>query len=208
MAGAFLLLMHDEFSGRLRCSADLLRGGLVGAELAELVIAGRLGVADGRVHALDADAPDSTRPAAEYVVECVLGQPRRHTVRTWTDNLGEPLEEMVVAELVENGVIRRETRGFGRLRTQRCPALDLLRAAAPRARIERMLTAPHELDLAGAFTIAMIWALGIETVLDTRAERSGVDLVERIMTRMPAALGELLDGVDRSSAAFSLTVRR
>src|SRR5437763_649718 len=84
----------DEIIGRLRCSVDLLRGGLVGAELAELVIAGRLGVTDGRVHPLDADAPDSTRLAAEYVVECVLGQPRRHTVRTWTDNLGEPLQEM------------------------------------------------------------------------------------------------------------------
>src|SRR4029450_14145649 len=90
---------------------------------------------------------------------------------------------MIVTELVDDGVIRRESRGFGRRRTERYPALDLLRAAAPRARIERMITAPRELDLAGAFMIAMVWALGIEAMLDARAERGGADLVERIMAR-------------------------
>ena len=76
----------------------------------------------------------------------------------WTENLGEPLHEMIVTELVEDGVIRRESGGFGRRRTERYPALNLLSAAAPKARIERMITAPLELDLAGAFTIAMVWA--------------------------------------------------
>jgi Golgi phosphoprotein 3 GPP34 len=207
MAAAFLLLVHDEFSGRPRCSADLLRCGLVGAQLAELVIAGRMGVAEGRIHPLDADLGNA-RPAAEYVMECVLTQPRQHTIRTWTENLGEPLYEMIVTELVDDGVIRRETGGFGRRRTERLPALNLLRAAAPRARIERMITAPRELDLAGAFTIAMVWALGIEAMLDTRAERGGAELVERIRARMPVALRELLDGIGTSAAASSLTVRR
>lgn len=208
MAGAFLLLVHDEFSGRPRCSADLLRGGIVGAQLAELVIAGRMGVAEGRIHPLDADPLANARPAAEYVMECVLAQPRHHSVRTWTENLGEPLRDMIVTELVEDGVIRRESGGFGRRRTERYPALDLLRAAAPKARIERMLTTPRELDLAGAFTIAMVWALGIEAVLDARAGRGGDDLVERIKARMPVALRELLDGIGSSAAAASLTVRR
>jgi Golgi phosphoprotein 3 (GPP34) len=208
MAAAFLLLVHDEFSGRPRCSADLLRCGLVGAQLAELVIGGRMGVAEGRVHPLDADPLGNARPAAEYVMECVLGQPRQHTIRTWTENLGEPLYEMIVTELVDDGVIRRETGGFGRRRTERLPALNLLRAAAPRARIERMIIAPRELDLAGAFTIAMVWALGIEAMLDTRAERGGAELVERIRARMPVALRELLDGIGTSAAATSLTVRR
>jgi hypothetical protein len=208
MAAAFLLLVHDEFSGRPRCSADLLRCGLVGAQLAELVIGGRMGVAEGRVHPLDADPLGNARPAAEYVMECVLGQPRQHTIRTWTENLGEPLYEMIVTELVDDGVIRRETGGFGRRRTERLPALNLLRAAAPRARIERMITAPRELDLAGAFTIAMVWALGIEAMLDTRAERGGAELVERIRARMPVALRDLLDAIGTSAAATSLTVRR
>ena len=208
MPAAFLLLVHDEFSGRARCSADLLRCGLVGAQLAELVMAGRMGIAEGRLHPLDADPLGNARPAAEYVMECVLGQPRQHTVRTWTENLGEPLHEMIVVELVEDGVIRRETAGFGRRRAERYPALNLLRAAAPKVRIERMITAPRELDLAGAFTIAMVWALGIEAMLDVRAERGGAELVERIRARMPAALGELLEAIGTSAAATSLTVRR
>ena len=208
MAGAFLLLVHDEFSGRSRCSADLLRGGLVGAQLAELVIAGRMGVAEGGSTRWTPTRSATPGRAAEYVMECVLGQPRQHTVRTWTENLGDPVHEMVVTELVEDGVIRRESGGFGRRRTERYPALDLLRAAAPKARIERMITTPRELDLAGAFTIAMVWALGIEAVLDARAERGGADLVERIRARMPGPLRELLDGIGSSAAATSLAVRR
>ncbi len=208
MAGAFLLLVHDEFSGRPRCSADLLRGGLVGAQLAELVIAGRMGLAEGRVHPLDADPLGDARPAAAYVMECVLAQPRHHTVRTWTENLGEALHEMVVTELVDEGIVRRESGGFGRRRMERYPAVDLPRAAAPKARFERMLTTPRDLDLAGAFTIAMVWALGIEGVLDARAERGGADLVERIRARMPGPLRELLDGIGSSAAATSLAVRR
>ena len=167
-----------------------------------------MGVSEGRLHPLDADPLGNARPAAEYVMECVLAQPRHHTVRTWTDNLGEPLHEMVVTELVDDGVIRRESGGFGRRRTERYPALDLLRAAAPKARFERMITTPRELDLAGAFTIAMVWALGVEAVLDARAERGGAELVERIRARMPVTLRELLDGIGSSAAATSLTVRR
>ena len=91
---------------------------------------------------------------------------------------------MVVVELVADGIIRRESGGFGRRRTERYPALDLLRAAAPRARIERMITAPREL------------------------ERGGADLVERIMARMPGPLHQLLEAIGSSAAATSLTVRR
>jgi hypothetical protein len=74
--------------------------------------------------------------------------------------------------------------------------------------MERMITAPRELDVAGAFTIAMMWELGIEEVMDGRVEARGRDLVERIRARMPDALRELLDGIGDSYAASSLTVRR
>jgi hypothetical protein len=209
MAATFFLLVHDEFSGRSRCRADLLRCGLVGAQLAELVIAGRIGLVEGRVHPLDAGPLGDARPAAEYVMECVLAQPRYHTAATWADNLGDPLHAMIVNEVVEDGIVRRESAGgFGRRRTERFPAVDLLRAAAPKERIERMLMTPRELDLAGAFTIATVWALGIEAVLDARSDRGSGDLVERIQARMPTALRELLDGIGNSAAASPLTVRR
>jgi hypothetical protein len=208
MPAAYFLVVHDEFTGRPRCSADLLRCGLVGAQLAELVVAGRLGLAEGRVHPLDADSLGGARPAAEYVMACVLAQPRHHTVRTWTDNLGDQVHEMIVNELLEDSIIRRESGGFGRRRSLRYPALDLLRAAGPKARLEQMLATPRELDLGGAFTIAMVWALGIEGVLDVRAEHHHVDLVERIRARMPVALRELLDGIGQAGAASSLKALR
>ena len=209
MAGAFFLLAHDEFSGRARCDLDLLRCGVVGAQLAELVIGGRLGVVDGRVHPLDAEAVGET-PAASYVMECILAQPRHHTVRTWTDSLGEPLFELVARQLTDDKVVRRDVgRGVGRRRADRFPAVDLLRAAAPRSRLSHAVSSPRNLDLAGAFTIALVWALGLASLLDQRIERSTADeLILRIRARMPGALRELLEGVDSTAAASSLSVRR
>src|SRR4029078_5478285 len=108
---------------------------------------------------------------------------------------------MIVVELVADGIIRRESGGFGRRRSERYPALDLLRAAAPKARIERIITTPRELDPARAFTIAMVWALGIEAVLDARAERGGSDLVERIRARMTRPLRARRDRVGTLATA-------
>src|SRR4051794_36956928 len=147
MAGAFLLLLHNQFSGRPRCGADPLRGGLAGAQLAELAIFGRIGVAEGRVHPLDAAPLESARPTAEYVMECVRGQPRHHTVRTWTE---KPRRAAAQDDRRRTRRGRRRPPGVRRLRlaAHGSPArARLLRAAAPRARMERMITAPRELDV-------------------------------------------------------------
>jgi hypothetical protein len=62
-----------------------------------------------------------------------------------------------------------------------------------------MPTTPRDLDLASAFTIAMVWTLGIEAVFDARFERGSGELVERIKAGMPAALRELLEGIGSST---------
>ena len=70
----FFLIAHDEFSGKLRISQDLLGCGLVGAQLADLVMARRIGIEAGRV--LITDTPgDAGDEVGAYVIETLTRQP-------------------------------------------------------------------------------------------------------------------------------------
>ena len=209
MARGFFLLAHDEFTGRARCDQGRLRCGVVGAQLADLMIAGRLGMGGGRVLMLDADpVPDGDGRAPAYVVECLKAAPRALTVRTWATNLGEQVTEMIAIGLVDDGVVRRETgRGFGR-RPDRFRGLDLLRAGAPRSQVAHAFTSPKDLDLTTAFLITLIWSLQVERIVDLPLDRASADdLVARIRAHMPSVLRELLEGIDDAATASSLTIR-
>lgn len=208
-AADFFLVVHDEFKGRLRINRDLLGCGLVTAQIGQLVAGGTLGVTSGRVVAVEG-APPPTDEIDEYVVESVRGQASSHTVRTWIDTLDEVLYELMARRLVESGVVRRESgSGLLRRRPDRFPSVDLLSAARPRLRLESMLRRPREFDLAGAFTAALIWACGVDVVLDPELDRTAArELTDEIGERLPPELGELLAGTRAAVAAISLTVRR
>src|SRR5215213_3200633 len=53
LAADFFLIAHDEFSGKLRISLELLCCGLVGGQLADLIVANRLAVQGGRLLVTD-----------------------------------------------------------------------------------------------------------------------------------------------------------
>lgn len=209
MATGLFLIAHDEFTGKLRISPDLLGCGLVGAQLAELVMAGRLAVEDNRVVPAGARGSGQDEIGA-FVVDSVQRQPARHTVRAWTETFAPVLHELVSRRLVDLGVVRREQgRGVLRRRTDRFPAVDLLKAARPRVRLEAMLRNPRELDLKGGFTAALVWTLGIDAVLDPDIDRAAArDLVGHIVDNLPTDLRALLNGTQAAVAAVSLTVRR
>lgn len=215
----FFLIAHNEFTGRPHINRDLLGCGLVAAQFAQLVASRRLSVVDGRVaappetdsaaggaRALDTEAQDIDA----YVIESVQRQPSGHTVRTWTTSLADVLHELLGRRLVEAGVVRREQGGgLLRRRPDRFPSVDLLRAARPRLRLENMLRRPRELDLQNGFTAALVWALGVDGVLDPELDRAEArELVDEIGERLPADLQELLAGTRAAVAAVSLTVRR
>lgn len=209
LAARVFLITHDEFSGKSHISHDLLACGLVGALLAELVIAGRLTMSQGRVVVTDASdiGPDSI---TAYVMESIRRQATSHTVRTWTNHLGDPLYKLVGRQLVDQGILRREAgRGLLRQRPDRFPAVDLLRAAAPRIRLEHMIRNPREMDLAGGVMAALIWALGADRILDPAIDRGAArELIDEVVERLPPDLAALVDGVQAAVAAVSLTVRR
>ena len=210
LAADFFLIAHDEFSGKLRVSADLLGCGLVGAQLAELVMADRVVVESGRVLVTDGRG-DGVDEVGAYVVESIQRQDTTHTVRVWVDTFRDVLHELVARQLVSEGVLRREQGGrqLMRRRPDRFPATDLLAAARPRLRLEHMLRTPQEFDLSGAVLAVLVGVLGVESVLDPELDRSAArELMARLEENLPVDLRALTDGVRAAVAAVSLTIRR
>ena len=210
LATDFFLIAHDEFSGKLRISLELLCCGLVGGQLADLIVANRLALEGGRVLVTD-DRSEARDEVGDYVVESISRQTSTHSVRVWVDTLQEVLYELIGRRLINDGVVRREQGGrqLMRRRPDRFPATDLLAAARPRLRLEHMLRTPQEFDLPGAVLAVLVGAVGVETVLDPEIDRTAArELMTRLEENFPADLRALIEGVRAAAVAVSLTVRR
>jgi hypothetical protein len=210
LAPSAFLIVHDPYSGKVLVSAELLACGIVAAQFGDLMLAGRLRMAGDRVEATDrpgtAGDDDDDDDIGTFVVDAVNRQSRSHTVRTWTKSLGDPLYELVARSLVEREVVRRESgRRLVRRGADRFPAADLLAANRPRVRLENMIRNPQQFDLAGALTVAIVGALGVDHTLAVQPERA---LVEEIHEHLPTAFASLMAGLRDAVSAVSLTVRR
>jgi hypothetical protein len=195
LAAGFFLIAHDEFSGKLRISRDRLGYGLVAAEFAQLLMAGRIAIADSRVILTDSYAPEPNDVDA-FVLDTVQRHVSVRSVRDWTISLAEPLYELIARRLLDMKVVHRESGGgLVRRKPDRFPGNDLLAAARPRMRLERMIRSPRELDLPGAFTAALLWALGAEGALDEEVDRdAAAEVVRQVNEHLPADLHALLTG--------------
>jgi hypothetical protein len=196
LAAGFFLIAHDEFSGKLRMGRERLGHGLAAAELAQLLIAGRIAIADGRVVLTDSYAAEPS-DVDRYVLDSVQRHQSVRLVRAWVEALGQPLYEQIGQRLEAMGVVRREAAGgLMRRRPDRFPGVDLLAAARPRMRLERMIRSPKELDLPGAFTASLLWALGADGVLDdSEIDKNAVrELVRQVDEHLPADLHSVLSG--------------
>jgi Golgi phosphoprotein 3 (GPP34) len=195
LAAGFFLIAHDEFSGKLRMGRDRLGHGLVAAELAQLLIAGRIAIADGRVVLTDSYASEPS-DVDRYVLDTIQRHQSVRPVRAWVESLGEPLYELIARRLEDRGIVRREGGGgLVRRRPDRFPGVDLLNAARPRMRLERMIRSPKELDLPGAFTATLLWTLGADGVLDPEIDKNTTrELVRQVNEHLPADLHSVLSG--------------
>jgi hypothetical protein len=200
LAAGFFLVAHDEFSGKLRIARDRLGHGLVAAELAQLLIAGRIAIADGRVVLTDSYAAEPN-DVDRYVLDSVQRHQSVRSVRAWVESLSEPLYELIAQRLEVMGIVRREAGGgLVRRKPDRFPGVDLLTAARPRMRLERMIRSPKELDLPGAFTVTLLWALGAEGALDPEIDKNAArELVQQVNEHLPADLHSVLAGARAAS---------
>ena len=106
----FFLIAHDPFDdGRLRISTELLGCGLVGAELADLALAHRLGIDGDDLVVLDPGG--QLDEVDDYVIEAVGSQESVHPVRTWVEPLQDGLYALIARKLVAAGTVRRQQAG-------------------------------------------------------------------------------------------------
>ena len=209
MATGFFLVAHDEFTGKPRISQDLLLCGLVGAQIADLVIGGRLTMAGDRVAVAHREV-SGLDELGTFVLDSVVHEPDAHTVRSWNDALGEILHDLTVARLTADQVLRTETsRSLLGKRKTRYPAVDLVRARKPTVELREMFQDPGRFNLPGAFVASMLSTLEVETVLEPDTDRATVrSVAAQAAEHLPGSLSQLRAGLAETVAAISLTVRR
>jgi hypothetical protein len=207
LADELLLIGHDEYSGKTIVSGEVLDTGLAGAVLGELLLAGRIVIADGKVGLRD------PRPHGEPVTDAAALEIHKKgnmfATRSWVEYLRADVRELVARRLLAVEVIRRE-QGRSLLRSVvRFPANDPIRAAAPRVRLRYLLERPDIIDAQAALLAALVRICALEPVLVLNARPgSDVDLIAAATERLPPEGHALIRGVDTAIAAIALTIRR
>jgi Golgi phosphoprotein 3 (GPP34) len=210
LVSRMFLLLHNPFNGKPEIGHDLLKCGLVAAELADLIIARRLGMENDRIVVAETRGTGDDEIGA-FVVDSIQRQPSSHTVRSWVEALADVLYELTARKVTADGIVRRQEGGKRLLRRSpdRFPALDLMRASGPRLRLEHMLRTPRERDVAGAAIAGIVGALEVERILDVDRDRGTVRAaVAGAAESLPVDLRALVAGVEDAVSAISLVVRR
>jgi hypothetical protein len=210
LAVDFFLIAHDPFDeGRLRVSPELLGCGLVGAQLADLVLSRRLGIAGADVVILEPSG--QLDEVDDYVIEAVGSQDSAHPVRSWVEPLQDGLYALIGRKLVASGMVRRQQGGRrisrGR-QPDRFPANDLLAACRPQQQLEQLLRTPSELTLAAGTLAALVGVLGMDALLNPQIDRATLrEILSEIEQFLPGDLRAVCDGVRLMSAEVSLRSR-
>ncbi len=210
LAVDFFLIAHDPFDdGRLRISPELLGCGLVGAEIADLMLDRRLGLDGDSLVVLDPGG--QLDEADDYVIEAVGSQSSTHPVRSWVEPLQDGLYALIADAVVGAGTVRRMPgpRRIARGRQpDRFPAADLLAACRAQQDLEALLGTPSQLTLAAGVLAALIGVLGIDGLLNPQLDRPVLrELLAEIEQNLPADLQAVCDGVRAVTAEVSLRSR-
>jgi hypothetical protein len=210
LAVDFFLMVHDPFDdGKLSISTELLGCGLVGAELADLMLARRLGVEDERLVVLNPGG--QLDEVDDYVIKAIGSQASAHTIRSWVEPLQDGVYALIGRTLVTSGVVRRQPGGRrirGGHHPDRFPSNDLLATSRPQQRLERLLRAPKDLTLRVGFFAALIGVIGLEGTLNPELDRPALrELLAEIEQHLPADLQAVCDGVRAVTSEVSLRAK-
>jgi hypothetical protein len=208
LADELFLIGHDEYTGKPHVNSVILDSGLAAAVVGELLLTGRVVIAENRVAVRD------NRPYGEGVTDAalaeILKQRENHPVRAWVEFLRDDVRDMVGRRLVQAGMItREESRGLTLRLTVRFPATDAVEAAAPLVRLRFLLDRIGQLDQQTMALASLVRASQLEQTLLVDSNRQQVrDLIARATEPMHPYLRALAAGVDAAMAAIALTARR
>jgi hypothetical protein len=207
----FFMIAHDPFDGgKLRISTELLGCGLVGAQLAELILGHRLTVNGELLSILDMNGRRDV--LEDYVLEHVANQGTEHPVRAWIEPLQDGVYALIGDQLVAGGTLGRQPGprriGRGGRQPDRFPANDLLVACRPQQQLERLLRLPKDLTLPMGTLAVLIDSLGLDGLLDPALDRSRLhELLAEVEQNLPAELQAVSVAIRTIAGEVSLRAR-
>lgn len=203
-ATKLFLILHDSFSGKPVVRQSAIKRGVIGAELADLIMARRIGMENDRIV-----LADEGRRGADYLstflLESIRSQPEAYSVPVWVATLANRLFDLLASLLVSEGVVRRVPGSRLRRSADRFLPEDLLAAAGPRVRLEHDLNSAADLDLPTQIVAALIGAIGAARTIDTDNGRGVARRrIEQITSGLPLDLRDLIIGMEVAHASGEL----
>ncbi|WP_229073095.1 GPP34 family phosphoprotein [Actinoplanes sp. DH11] len=188
LADQYYLIAHEDRTGRSRLHPRATGLGLAAALLSELVLEGRVGVADGELFIVDRHPP---RDALSHDVLDLLSAQSQHTdVRTWLAFLSQDAALRVAERLMRVGAVEMVTRRrmLGSTQTLYMPNTARQRNAAAWAstRIANILVRGMDLNLADRLLVGLVVATGL-----TRHVMYGFEMYPHIYHSLPSMIASL-----------------
>jgi Golgi phosphoprotein 3 GPP34 len=155
-----LLIAYNDTTGRQQGGTTELGCGLAGAVLVELALAGRIGVVDGHVRAVDA-SPTGDPVVDEALVRIATAKKARKPA-WWVGKLNRGIQKRLLDRLVERGVLRRQRhKMLGLFPVRRYPTLDAGQESAARSRLQSVVAHGTQPDARTAALAALLDACGL-----------------------------------------------
>ncbi|WP_174262395.1 GPP34 family phosphoprotein [Actinoplanes sp. OR16] len=188
LADQYYLIAHEDRTGRSRLHPRATGLGLAAALLSELVLEGRIGVADGELFIVDRHPP---RDALSHDVLDLLSAQSQHTdVRTWLAFLSQDAALRVAERLMRVGAVEMVTRRrmLGSTQTLYMPNTARQRNAAAWAstRIANILVRGMDLNLSDRMLVGLVVATGL-----TRHVMYGFEMYPHIYHALPSMIASL-----------------
>ena len=204
-AAKIFLILHDSFTGKSLVRPSAIKRAIIGAELADLIMARRIGMENDRIVLAD-EGGRGTDNLSAFLVETIRSQPDAHTVPVWVATLADRLFDLLATLLVADGIVHRVSGGrILRRSAERFPAQDLLAAAGPRLRLEHALRSASDPDLPTQVVAALIGSIGAARVVDLDGDRGAVRRrIEGITKALPVDLRDLIIGMEVAHASGEL----
>lgn len=160
LADDFFFVAHDSISMRCRLSDRVLRLGLAGALLGELVLFQKVTIKDGHLRVVKQTPPQDA--LAHTVLEQLRVEPSTTSVRDWLRFLSRDAYEKVTQRLVREGHVRvKDERRFLRVVTVYEPTATT-RAALPESRLAHQLSTGRDLNAPDIVLAGLVAATGLE----------------------------------------------
>jgi hypothetical protein len=210
LADQYFLIAHEDRTGRSRLHPRATGLGLAGALIGELILEGRVGIAEGDLIILDRHPP--TDALAHDILDLLIAQSRHRDVRTWLAFLSQDAAARVGERLMRLGavepVVRRRMLSTQTLYMPNSAEQRNAAAWAP-ARLANLLVRGIEMSVSDRLLVGIIAATGLtrHVLYDFEMHRHAFQTLPNAVESLPSDLRELVE-ITEASVGSVLTVGR